>query len=134
MTISLNSSLRNARAQQIIDALDAGASNGEIKFYNGIRPATGGLITALMATVTLSDPSASVSAGTITFNPIADDVSADANGTITWARFQDSNGLFVMDAACGIAGSGADIIFNTTQTQIGGAVQIISAVITEGSA
>ena len=134
MTISLNSSLRNARAQKIIDALDAGASNGVINFYNGIRPATGGLTTALLATVTLSDPSASVSAGVITFDAIADDVSADANGTITWARFTDSDALFVMDASCGIAGSGADIIFNTTQTQVGGAVQIISAVITEGSA
>jgi hypothetical protein len=117
----------------VIDALDAGASFGEIRFYDGARPATGGLVTALLATCTLSDPSASVTTGVITFNPITDDVSADADGIITWARFLDSNETFVMDVSCGIAGSGADILFNTTQTKVGGAVQIISAVITEGS-
>ena len=134
MAIGLNSSLRNARAQKIIDALDAGASNGKINFYNGTRPSTGGLVTALLATCDLSDPCASVTNGIITFNAIYDDVSADADGVITWARFVDSDTIFVLDCSCGTAGSGADIIFNTTQTKTGGAVQIISAVLTEGSA
>ena len=134
MAVGLNSSLRNARGQKIIDALDAGAGAGKINFYSGTRPATGGLVTTLLATCVLSDPSATVTNGIITFSPISDDVSADADGIITWARFVDSNDLFVMDVSCGIAGSGADIIFNTTQTKVGGAVQIISAVLTEESA
>ena len=134
MAIGLNSSLRNARAQEIINRVDLGSSNGYINFYGGTRPSTGGLVTSLLATCILADPSASVTNGIITFNPISDDVSADADGVITWARFFDSDNTFVMDMSCGIAASGADIIFNTTQTKTGGAVQIISGVITEGSA
>ena len=134
MAIGMNTSLRNARGQKMIDALDAGAGAGYISFYDGIRPVTGGLVTGLLATTVLSDPSAVVANGVITFNSINDDVSADANGTISWARFTDSTGAFVMDVSCGVSGSGADIIFNTTTAKVGGAVQILSAVITEGGA
>lgn len=132
--LSLNSTIRNARAQVLIDALDAGSAAGTIKFYTGARPATGGLITTLLGTCTLSDPCATVSNGVITFAPVADDVSADADGIITWVRFEDSDGTFVMDASAGTSGSGADVIFNTTETKVGGAIQITSAVITESGA
>ena len=137
MAIGMNTSLRNARAQKIVDALDAGNGGnglGQFNFYDGTRPATGGLVTGLLAELVLQNPSASVTNGVITFNSITDDVSANANGTIKWGRLTDSDGTFVMDVSCGITGSGADVIFNTTTAKVGGAVQIISATITEGGA
>lgn len=133
MAIGMATTLRDARLQAVIDTIDAGAGAGEIRLYDGIRPATGGTVTNLIGTCVLSDPCATISSGVLTFNPISDDVSADATGTITWARIVDSNGVFVMDLGCGIAASGEEIIFNTVSAQLGGVITILSGTLTEGN-
>jgi len=122
----------------VLDALDAGAgANATIKLYGAGagRPATGAAITdqTLIGTLTLSNPSGTISTGTLTFGTIADDTSADADEDIEWARFLDTDGDFVTDMGCGIAASGEELIFNTLTARVGGVVQILSGGLTEGN-
>ena len=134
MTVGFSTDLRNARLQAIIDKLDAGSGAGYLEFYSAVRPATGAAITdqTLLATCVLSDPCGTISDGVLTFDTIADDVAADADGDIAWARAFDSDANFVADFSCGT--SGADINFNTVTAKVGGVVQILSGSMTEGNA
>jgi len=138
MTIGLVISLRNARLQAIIDALDAAATPGAFLLYTAGsgRPATGGAITdqVLLGAITLSDPCGTVDAGLLTFDPFTEDPLADDTGDIAWARGVDGDGTFVMDVGCGISGSGEELIFNTLSVQAGGVIQILSGSLTEGNA
>lgn len=136
MSLKFSTALRNARLTAIISTLDAGASNATFKFYSGTEPPiTGDAITTqvLIGTCTLSKPSGIVSAGVLTFEPIADDPIADATGTITWARLLNGDGSFVADMNCGITGSTAILIFNNTAVQAGGLISITSGSLTEGN-
>lgn len=136
MAMGFNATLRTARAQKIIDAIDAGTGPGTLKFYTGTRPATGEAITTetLLGTCIFSDPCGTISNGVLTFSAVTQDAAADASGVCSWARVQDSAGVFVMDLAVGGTGSGADIILNTTSIVVGGPISVTSAVITEGNA
>jgi len=132
MSLGFNVLLRNARADQITVARDAGAAAGSFRIYNGTRPATGGAVTTLLAELTLSDPSAPAAAsGVLTANAIADDTSADNTGTATWYREVDSNGVHVMDGDVGLSGS--DLNLNDVNLVTGVNVSVTSNVITEGN-
>jgi hypothetical protein len=133
MALKFATTLRTARAQAIITALDAGSEGGKILIYTGTQPSAGASITTqtLLATCTLSKPSATLANGVLTFSPITEDSLADATGTIAWARVTDSSGTFVLDMAAGLTGS--ELIFNTLAVQEGGAMQILNGSITEGN-
>jgi hypothetical protein len=122
MSISMATTLRNARLNQITAAIDAGAGAGTLKLYTGPRPASGAAITS------------ETLLGVLTLDTITDDTSADASGTAVWARIQDSDAAFVMDLDVGAAGSGADIELVSTTITAGQAVGIASATITEANA
>lgn len=115
MADGYSTTLRNNRATQVINALDANASPGQILIYSGTRPATGAAITSqlLLATLTLSKPSGTVSGGVITFNAVTSGTgTAAATGTgtdATWARLQDGGGTFVMDTSVGTSGAGINL-------------------------
>ena len=82
MALGMNATLRNNRADEITTLIDGGAGAGTIKIYDGTRPATGGSVTTLLATLTCTDPSAAAaSGGVLTLSAITDDTSADAAGT-----------------------------------------------------
>lgn len=133
MTLGINVTIRNARLDQIRTAIDAGATGGYLRVYDGTRPATGGTATTLLAELTFSDPSAAAaSGGVLTFNAITADSSANASGTATWCRIVDSTGGFVADGSVGTAG--ADYNLNTTTITAGVQVSCTSAAITEGNA
>ena len=135
MALGINVTLRNARLNVLRDAIDGGAGAGVIKIYDGSRPATGGTATNLLGTVTCSDPCApDASGGVLTFSAFTEDSAADADGTATWARAEDSTGAFVADMSGGESGSGADLIMNTTVIVTGGPIRIDSGTITEGNA
>lgn len=103
MTIKLASTVRTARATQIANALNAGATGGKLRIYAGTRPSTAGgaidpFTNILLAELTFSKPcQASIDNGVLTFAAIAQDAAADNSGTATWARITDSDGGFVMD-------------------------------------
>lgn len=133
MTVALATTLRNARADQIKTAVDAGGAAGFFRVYDGTRPATGGTATVLLAELTMAFPSAAAaSGGLLTFNGITADASANATGTATWGRLVTSAGAFVEDFSVGT--SGADFNLNTVSIVAGVQVSCTSATSLEGNA
>lgn len=131
MAVGFAAGLRNAR----LDAITTFAGgSAKLRIYDGTRPATGGTATTLLAELTCNATFApSASGGTLTLNSITQDTTADATGTATWARIVKSDGTtHVLD--CSVGTSGADINLNTTSIVAGAAVQVTSAVFTEGNA
>ena len=139
MGLNFSEALRNARLQAVIDKLDSGAdgvtTTAMMHFYDEPRPPAGDAITTeiLIGSCALSEPSATISAGVLTFEPISDEVSADADEDIFWCRIVDSDGTWVLDLGCGINASGEQIIFNTLTARIGGVIKILSGSFTEGN-
>lgn len=136
MAIGLAVAVRNNRLTQIINAIDAGAAAGTLKFYTGPRPATGAAITTetLLGTLTFSDPSGTVTDGVLTFNVIADDTAADATDTAEWARVQDSDSNFVMDLSVTLTGGGGDIELSNVNFTLGVPISITTGELMEANA
>lgn len=130
--VRLSTSTRNAMLDAIAAAIDAGASGGTIKIYDGTQPANANAAIStqnLLATLTFSATAApGAASGTLTFSAITEDTAADANGTATWARIADSDGATVFD--CDVNTSGATINLNTTTIVAGGPVRITSGTLT----
>ena len=133
MAFTLSNELRDARLQATVDTLDGGSGPGYIEFYDGVRPTTGAAATTLLSTHALSIPCGVVLDQVLTFNTIEDDISADAAADATWARFYDGDGAFQMDADCGLAGSGADFIFDDAAILVGALVHVVAGSISEGN-
>ena len=131
MALGFATTLRTARASQIVAAIDAGAGAGKLRLYNGTRPATGGAVTTLLAELTFSDPCGTVTNGVLTFSGITSDSSADTTGTATWFRIVDSTGAFVLDGTITVTGGGGDITMTSTSIQAGVTVDGTSLVFTE---
>lgn len=131
--------LRLATASQaamlnaIRDKIDAGAGAGTIKFYTASQPANANTAISgqtLIGTLTYSDPAASTtSTDTLTFSAITDDSTADASGTITWARIADSTGATVFD--CDVNTSGATINMSSVAVNAGDILRITSFTLTQ---
>lgn len=135
MGFSLATALRTSRADLIRAAIDFGGGPGLLKIYDGVKPATGGAVTNLLATLTFARPCGEAAGGALTFFPIAEDVSADLTGTATWCRITDSAGGFVLDGNVGVTGSGAFFEMNTVGIVAGGPVSAgTTRLITEGNA
>lgn len=111
MTWTPSDAVRQAKMLDFLAAIDGGTAIGPglLRLYDGARPAPGGAPTTLLAELTLSDPAGSVAGAVLTFDPIADDPSADATGTATWWRIVDSDLAFVADGDVGATGSGASL-------------------------
>ena len=135
MPIGLSQTIRNARLQAIVDGLNGAATAGKFQLYTAPRPATGAAVTTqtLLGTCALSDPCGTVSAGVLTFAAISDDISADADGDIAWARGLDGDNNFVLDMGAGLSGSGETLIFNTVTARTGGIIQVLSGSIVDGN-
>ncbi len=118
MTVGINDTIRQARAEALIAAIDAGSGPGKLRFYSGSRPAKGGTPTTLLAELVFASPCGTASSGVITYSALTGEDSAPAGGTATWARFVDSDNTFVQDADIG-----TDIILSPTAViQMGGEV------------
>lgn len=129
MALAYNTTLRNARMDAITTAVGA---SGLVRIYDGVRPASGGAATVLLAQLACSATFAPAAAsGVLTVNAIANDTAADATGTATWFRVTTSAGVFVIDGTC--AASGSDMNLTTTSIVIGGPVSISSFVLTGGN-
>jgi hypothetical protein len=132
MAIEMADDLVNARADLITAARDAGAAGGKIRIYDGVRPSKGGTVTTLLGELTFNtNSSPAASGGILTASAITGDTSADASGEATWFREVDSNGLFILDGDCGLAG--ADLNFNDVNVVISLPINITSYVLTDGN-
>lgn len=135
MLVKLNTDLRTARLQLLVDALDADADPGYVELYTAPQPATGGAAVTtqtLLGTWVLSKPSGVVVDGELTFAAITDDPVADATGDLVWGRFYDGAGNFVMDGDAGTAASTALLRFNTLSVLAGGLIEALGGTLTEG--
>lgn len=132
MIFDLSDSLRAARNALVKTALDADGGPGAIRFYSGTKPAVGAAITTqvLQVTVPLSYPCATQAGATLTFVPAADGVRV-ASDAVTWCRFVDASGDFVMDALVSGPGGGGTVIVSATTGAIGGLVRLVSGTLTD---
>ena len=134
MTVAYSTAVRNARLNVVRDDIDAGAGAGLLRIYDGVRPATGGTVTTLLAQLAMTDPSApDAAAGVLTLSAITKDSSADATGTATWARIVRSDGVFVADLSATVTGGGGDLQLSTASIVAGAEVDITSFTITAGN-
>ena len=131
MAFGFATGLRNAMADAITTYAGGSAL---LRIYDGSRPATGGTATTLLAELTCNATFApAASGGVLTLNAIAQDSSANATGTATWARIVKSDGTtHVMDMS--VATSGSDLNMNTTSLVAGGPVAVTSGSLTIGNA
>ena len=127
MAIVYNNTLKDARLQAVIDAIDAGASPG--KLVIGTSALSGA--TGVLATITLADPSATKTGGVLTLSGVPLSVAASATGTAAKAELRDSDDNVVASGLT-VATSAADIIVNTTAFESGVTVQVNSGTITHG--
>lgn len=132
MALGVAVAIRNAWLTSILSAIDAGATGGLIRIYNGTRPATGGTATTLLGTLVCATTAGTVANGVLTFDSITEDSNAAASGTATWARIVDSAGNFVCDASVGT--SGADINLNSVTITVNGIIRLTSGTLTAGNA
>ena len=126
MAVIYSTAAKNARLNAVAGVIDAGSGPGVIQI------GTAGMA-VLLATITLNDPcAASASGGVLTFSGFPkSDTSADATGVAAAARIRDSNGNDVITGlTVGQAGSGADLILDTTNIDAGEIVTLNSATIT----
>lgn len=129
MTTGYATTLRNAQ----LDAITTAVGNaGTLRIYDGVRPATGGSATTLLAEFTLGSPfSAAAAAGSMS-PTLPSDTTGVAAGTATWFRIVTSANAFVIDGSVGT--SGADCNLNTTTISIGVDVAITGFTIARGNA
>ena len=89
MSVNYTVTVRTNRLQQVINAIDAGASNGFMRLLDA-----GGHI---LSSFQLSRPSAVASNGVATFNGLSlIDPSAAGSGTAAGMRVEDSSGNIVI--------------------------------------
>jgi hypothetical protein len=127
----LSLTVRNARLQQIVDALDAGSGHGKITLYTGTQPAIGATTSLTQqCAIELAKPCGVVDDAILTFTP---DVEGQrtAEDTITWARFTDSDNTFVMDASVSVVDGDGEIWINNVNGYVGAFVQLVSGVMGE---
>lgn len=134
MATRIPTARRNAAADLLVDAIDAGSGPGTIQIRSGAQPATANDAASgtLLATLTCSDPAfGAASDGVATANAITGDSSADATGTAGWFRVLDSSGATVLDGSITASGGGGDMILSTTSIVAGGAVNVTSWTVTQ---
>ena len=123
---NVTQAISNSMMTVLLNAVDADAAAGYIEFYTGTMPAKpetapGGGNTKL-GTCTCSVTSGSVASGVYTFSAITMDSSADATGTVTWARIRDGAGNACFDVDVSVTGGTGTVQMPTTSIVAGGPI------------
>lgn len=131
--LTLSTDTANDVLTDINARLNAGSSAAKFKLYTSTMPATPNVaITSQvrLGTLTCSYPAATVSGRTMTFGAITQDDLADATGTATWGRFEDSDGNAVLDVDVTTIGGGGVCQMPTTSIYANTPITAPSAVLT----
>lgn len=122
MAVTYSTAVKTARMNAVITEIDAGAGAGKLV----IRTAAN----AVLATITLTDPCGTASAGVLTFD-FDPDISTTATGTGTAANaiITDSNDVTIISGLT-VGTSGSDINLDSTSITTGQTVTITAATIT----
>jgi len=122
MAVTYNTTLKNTRLAAVVTAI---GTAGKLEIGTAA-------MASVLATITLDNPAATVSAGVLTFSGFPkSDASADNTGTAAAARIRDgSNNDIVTGLTVGTAGT--DIVLNSTSIVSGQPLTLSSATITHG--
>lgn len=132
MATRIPTARRNAAADSVVDALDAGAAAGTVEIRTGSQPASANDAASgtLLATLTLGDPAFGAAAtGVATANAIAATTGAAA-GDAGWFRAKDSDGNTVLDGSVTATGGGGDMQLNTVTISVGVNVEVTAWTVT----
>lgn len=125
MAVTYSNTVKDARMQAVIDAIDADASPGNLVIgTSGLSGATG-----VLATIALSATSATTSAGVLTFSDLPKEDDASATGTAALAELRDGAGTVIVSGLT-VGTSGTDIIITSTSISSGQPVRVTAATIT----
>lgn len=133
MVFQIATAVRQAAGDAALALIDAGALAGHLKIYDGTVPtsvndAIG--VQVLLADLTMADPAfgATNASGVATASAITGDTSANATGTATFFRVEDSNGVARVQGS--VATSGADLNLNSVAISAGVQVDVTSFTVT----
>ena len=122
MPITLNTTLRNARATAIVT--EAGAT-AKLSVYTASYA-------TLLYTSTCAATLGTVSGGVLTFNAVGS-ATAVANGTAAIARLFKTDGTTMVIEGLTVGTSGTNIVITNTTIAVSDTVTTSSATITEGN-
>jgi len=133
--VRLANASQQAAGDAVVDLIDGGTTAGTIKIYDGTQPAdanTAITTQVLLAQLTFSDPAfgATATSGIATASAITGDTDADATGTASWARIEDSNGNTIFDCDVGEVADSATITLDNKSIIATGTVNMTSFTIT----
>ncbi len=113
--------------QAVVTQIDAGAGPGTLEI------GTAGMASVL-ATLTLADPSGTVSGAVLTFDfdPDISDTSADNTGTAAEARIKDSNGTVIISGMT-VGTTGTDVVLDSVSITAGQTVTLTTGTITHAA-
>lgn len=122
MAVTYSTAAKTARLTAVINEIDAGVGAGKLKIRD-----SGNVV---LATITLTDPSGTASAGVLTFDFDPDiSTTASATGTAANAIITDSADVTVISGLT-VGTSGSDINLDSTSITTGQTVTITTATIT----
>lgn len=126
MAVIYAASVRTARMNEVLDAINGGTGAGKLKIY------TAGA--ALLATLTLTDPAGAVSGDVLTFD-FDPDISATASGTGTAASatITDSDDNVIVSGLT-VGTTGTNIVLDNTSINTGQTVTITAGTLTHNTA
>lgn len=122
MTITYNTTVAGARLTVVRDAIDQGSGAGTLELCTATYA-------AVLATITLNDPSGTISSRVLTLSGFPKSATIAGNGTPTLARIKDSNGTVIADGLT-VGTSGTDVVLTATTFNTGETCTITSATIT----
>jgi len=125
MAVTYSNTVKDNRMTQVLNAIDGGAGAGYIEICSDAYA-------SVLATITLSDPCGSVSAGVLTLTMPKSDTNADNTGTAAIARIKDSTGTICVSGLT-VGTSGTDIVLTSTAITTGDTVTLTAATLTHAA-
>lgn len=124
MSVDYNLTVRTNRLQQVVNAIDGGATNGWMRLLSA-----GGVT---LSSLQLSRPMGTISGGILFFNGLSlIDPAASASGGAAFARIEDGGGTIVISGLTVGTGSSFEVVMSPTNVIVAGqTIAITQATIT----
>jgi len=122
MSVTCTTAVKTARMTAVLGQIDGGAGAGKLEIGT-----TG--MASILATITLNDPSATISGAVLTLSGTPKTVAATASGTAAAARIRDSNDTDVVTGLT-VGTSGSDINLDSTNITSGQNVTLTGGTLT----
>lgn len=129
MTLAVELSVKTARLNALVAAIDTGSGTAQLILYDGTRPAAGGAATNALGVAELGVPAGAVSGNVLTL-ALPDSINAAADGTVTWFRITDRDGNWVIDGDAA-DNPAADLSISPANVFTGGFINFLTKNLTE---